>query len=32
MRQIGEYIYKLAPTGEWLKAGKVVNGIVQWYA
>ena len=36
MKQIGKYVYKQAPTGDWLKVGKIVNGIdvdyVEWYA
>jgi hypothetical protein len=35
MIEIGNFIYELAPTGEWLKVGKVVTGIdydyVTWY-
>lgn len=36
MIQIGRYIYEQAPTGDWVKVGRVVNGIdayyIQWYA
>ena len=36
MKQIGKYVYKQAPTGDWLKVGKIVNGIdtdyIEWYA
>jgi len=36
MIQIGRYIYELAPTGDWLIVGEIINGIdseyVSWYS
>lgn len=36
MIRIGNYLYEEAPTGEWLKVGRFVNGIdsehIIWFA
>jgi len=36
MIQIGRYIYEQAPTGDWLKVGRIVSGLdtdyIEWYA